>query len=341
MHIVAPIRQSLFGELTGRVPIENARGSPANPTELCPLLHIQRDKNKELEAKNKELERRLAEEKRLRQKADAKYESLLQLGFGAHQEIEPAPSADGSTSKDHCRAAQPVHDNASEERQNSCRSAGLEEVQSTSSDAIKDNQRQHQHPMQTGQSQPPITLSRQNSFDARSQAVAVPQSTTGPSSATKQFDPLGAAIPISQSSSNAAQTGVTNAKTQTNPFDPLGTPGDIDPVRVLNGVSQVTPGALNIVPLIPDTASDTPHQPSADHAKYATNHANARTNHFDPLGTPERLGSCPKANDAFPAIMLNGLPQIPDISTHSPTREKEDPFDEIVRMSHSQLQDYD
>ncbi len=127
--------------------------------------------------------------------------------------------------------------------------------------------------------------------------------------------------------------------------------------QVLNGMPQIMPGALNgpQMPValngltsMPDTELDTPLP--VDHAKYTTNNAtNARTNHFDPLGTPPER-PVPNANDAFPSIMLNGLPQMLDInSTHTPTRApsssssnpSEDPFDEIVRMSHSQMQDYD
>ena len=287
-----------------------------------PPSHLQRDKNKELEAKNKDMERQLADEKRLRQKAEAKYASLLQQGVGSHHENEPAPWADGDATKDNGRAAQPVHEYASEGRQ-------IDEAQSTTYD-----KRQQQHPTPIRPSIPPKPLSRQNSIDemsaARSQSVAVPQSTTGLSSVTSQFNPLGAAMPVSHGSSSA----VTNAQTTTltNHFDPLGTPFNTDPVRV----------PLNGVPSMPDIASNNP-QPSADRAKYMVNSANARTSHFDPLGTPERPGQCLRANDAIPTMMLNGLPQIPDItSTHPPREESDDdPFDEIVRMSHSQLQDYD
>ena len=230
-----------------------------------------------------------------------------------------------------------------------------------------------QNPTQTGPSKPPIPLSRQNSFDAsgatQSQAVAAAQS-LGLGSIAKQFDPLGTAIPINQSSISATQSGGTNAKSKTNHFDPLGTPvrdseaRDSDHVQVFNGMPQINPAALNGVPQMPvalnglpsmpETASDTPLP--VDHAKYTTNNAtNAWTNHFDPLGTPPER-PVPNANDAFPSVMLNGLPQMPDInSTHNPARApssssrsrssssnpSEDPFDEIVRMSHSQMQDYD
>jgi hypothetical protein len=231
-------------------------------------------------------------------------------------------------------------------------------VQSTTTlDVVKQN------PTQTGPSKPPIPLSRQNSFDAsgatQSQAVAAAQS-MGLGSIAKQFDPLGTAIPINQSSISATQSSGTNAKSKTNHFDPLGSEArDSDHVQVFNGMPQINPAALNGVPQMPvalnglpsmpDTASDTP-LPSVDHAKYTTSNAtNAWTNHFDPLPVPN-------ANDAFPSIMLNGLPQMPDIhSTHTPARAPssssrssssssnpgEDPFDEIVRMSHSQMQDYD
>ena len=139
---------------------------------------------------------------------------------------------------------------------------------------------------------------------------------------------------------------------------------DSDHVQVFNEMPQINPAALNGVPQMPvalnglpsmpETASDTPLP--VDHAKYTPNNAtNAWTNHFDPLGTPPERPA-PNANDAFPSIMLNGLPQMPDInSTHNPARApssssrsrssssnpSEDPFDEIVRMSHSQMQDYD
>jgi hypothetical protein len=121
----------------------------------------------------------------------------------------------------------------------------------------------------------------------------------------------------------------------------------------LDGVPHM-PVALNGLPLMSDIASDTP-LPTADHAKYATNNANnARRNHFDPLGTPP-VRPVQNAKEACHSMMLNGLPHIPDIkSSHTPTRPplcsssssynnnpSEDPFDEIVRMSHSQMQDYD
>ncbi|KAL3807070.1 hypothetical protein ACHAXA_011004 [Cyclostephanos tholiformis] len=290
-----------------------------------------RDKNKELEAKNKDLERRLADEKRLRQKAEAKCASLFQRG---HQEIEPAPSTDVDTRKDNCRSAHPAHEHASEERQNSSRGVCLEEMQSTTSDVFNNFKKPQQHPAQIGQSNPPKPLSRQNSLDessaARSQTVTASQSTMGLSSIANQFDPLGAVIPVSNGSGSTTQTGDTNAKTGMSHFDPLGTPCDIDPVRV----------PLNGVPLMPDKASDNP-QPSADHAKYTLNNINARASHFDPLGTPERPGLCLKANnDAISAVMVNGLPQIPDIASTG-RESNDDPFDEIVRMSHSQLQSYD
>jgi len=281
------------------------------------------------------------EEKRLRLKAEAKYASLFQQGVGTNQEIQPAPSTDviqpapspdASTSRDHCRAAQPVHENASEER-TSIRSTSLEVQSTTTLDVFKQN------PTQTGPSKPPIPISRQNSFHAsgatQSQAVAAAQS-----SIAKQFDPLGTAIPINQSSISATQSGGTNAKSKTNHFDPLGTPvrdseaRDSDHVQVFNGMPQINPAALNGVPQMPVALNGLPS------ARYRIGHP-TWTNHFDPLGTPR--SPMPNANDAFPSIMLNGLPQFPDInSTHiSSSNPSEIPFDEIVRMSHSQMQDYD
>jgi hypothetical protein len=261
----------------------------------------------------------------LRQKAEARYASLLQQGVGTHHDNEPAPWADGDATKDNGRAAQLVHDHASEERQ-------IDEVQWTTYD-----KNPQQHPTHIGPSFPPKPLSRQNSIDESiaAQSVAIPQSTTGLISIASQFDPLGTVMPISSHGiSSAAQAGDTNAKTSTpmNHFDPLGTPCDTDPVRL----------PLNGLPSMPDTASGYPQQ-SADRAKYTVNNANARTSHFDPLGTPERPGPCPRANDAFPTTMMNGLPQIPDITSAQIQREEndDDPFDEIVRMSSSKLQDYD
>eukprot|EP00584_Thalassiosira_punctigera_P014378 CAMPEP_0172568776 /NCGR_PEP_ID=MMETSP1067-20121228/121077_1 /TAXON_ID=265564 ORGANISM="Thalassiosira punctigera, Strain Tpunct2005C2" /NCGR_SAMPLE_ID=MMETSP1067 /ASSEMBLY_ACC=CAM_ASM_000444 /LENGTH=79 /DNA_ID=CAMNT_0013360459 /DNA_START=1 /DNA_END=240 /DNA_ORIENTATION=- len=73
--------------------------------------------------------------------------------------------------------------------------------------------------------------------------------------------------------------------------------------------------------------------------------------HFDPLGTPQRSH---EINTTVPALVLNGMSQMPAMTTHinndsmvvpvivpfiqqqqQQQNQQEDPFDEIVRMSQS------
>lgn len=305
-----------------------------------------RDKNKELEAKSKDLERRLMEEKRLRQKAEAKYASMLQQDLGIHQEILLVPRADGGSSRDDCRnSTQPIHASPSFDRIDGNTSAVTKGVQSISPDVFKDNQMQLQQNLtRTGPLEPSLPVSR---FDARGVpprllTVALPQSTTVHSSVAKRFDPLGGVDmpihpngcstmlclgsipnhPLANSSENSIMSEGTNASKKDIPLDLLGVP---------ESHSKTCDSGVTAKIVFTTAESDAPPKPHADITK----------KHFDPLGTPKRLGRGNNGDDALPpALALDGgLPQIPDTSTHRTILidENEDPFNEIMRMSHSHL----
>ena len=310
---------------------------------------MQRDKNKELEARNKELERRLAEEKSLRVAAEAKYRSLRNQVSGAPneednndqrtkgnqptQELLPSENLEGGQLN--MSASTTQQDDATIRLERSPLSHSS--VSKSSKYSIR----------------PSPPLSRNNSFDKNPIVIGVnSKSFTGlgsadPSSPIRDANSVASTqtsstinneiIPVPTeksclSTSPPPNTGPNNRCT-TNPtthFDPLGTPKcksrAIEPVPDFSAQIHRT-ASDSYLPLRNDDTS-----------------TSKTTNHFDPMGTPK----ChPKTvEDAMNAMKNNGFYQLPDLDMgdvpvssvmlQHPNRqqqqiEEEDPFDEIVR----------
>jgi len=302
-----------------------------------------RDKNKELEAKNKELERRLAEEKCLRRTAEAKCQTLNQkirdqemgvnipqTGSGLHQlELGPAPSDDGRL--ENRGSLQPLPANATDH----CKQP---QAKASASKAATPSQPPVRVRSLTGpDSKTP--LSHNKSFSAPDAArilaaVGLPpagsQSMNGLSSIANNFDPLGTAPPSSVHQTN------DNAVAQT---------------TCMSAMASINNEHVGIPLVVTTQATSPPPNTNIGDAKCTVN-ANTKNKHFDPLGTPKR-GSL-EVNANVPALVLDGVPEMPAMATHidngnvtgpvivpihhqqQQRNQQEDPFDEIVRMSHSQ-----
>lgn len=333
------------------------------------IMNVQRDKNKELEAKIKDLERRLVEEKRLRKSTEMKYQSLCeevlcpetnqaQLEHGANDSLDYSDRADAghlpnnhslkevsSEQKIEYRGGANIEDlktttanttsasqtKESEAKGNRARASTLDPSEAKDSD-LKAN---HRLRASTGQDPLPPSSSRDNSFTdvCESDGSALSQSMTGLSSIAKQFDPLGVTTPASPSSLHQ-MNGIAVAQT------------------MMAGNDNIT------IPMIVTTASSPPLA-----ATYTPNMNNKK--HFDPLGTPEhrqemlmgttlgyhiipQIPSMTGGNvAALPVQMTSGnVATLPLIYNLTPQRHQqpqqqsqnqiEDPFEEILRLSASQ-----
>jgi len=333
-----------------------------------------RDKNKELEAKISNLERRHAEEKCLRHTAETKYRSLRQqvsdqemdanqhpTESGTHRlELEPTPSPDGSlifldgsTSSNVSLINQPVNDCTSERILENRGGVSFEDLHSITANAT-DQQKQQPNNKNT----PPVGNTSVNS-QVKGIAPAIRQRAhTGPDSKP----PLSRNDSVEVGSDAAARThhvsqSMTGLSFIAKQFDPLGTAPTSSVVHQTHGVAVTQPciptmTSINnenvAVPLIVTTTQPTPPPPNTGDTPCSSN-VNTKKKHFDPLGTPERSH---EISTSVPHLVLNGLSQMPAMATHinnghvavpiilpihqqQRQNQQQDPFDEIVRMSHN------
>lgn len=296
----------------------------------------------------------MAEEKRLRHAAEVKYRSLLeQLNEqldGNKPQFEPqrvgslsksckAPAEDipnkdpqmveqnvelGTASFEDCnterRQQHVIHQNTELKQQQQVNKNGLGVVQQAQSPTEKSPK-------------PKPQISRNNSYvdslsDARPVESLTPasasQSMTCLSSVVNQFDPLGSALP---STVTVQVPQVTDSQTC---------------------ISAITTNNHDNVAIPIVVAATTA---SAREMQCATNINSKTVTHFDPLGTPDRPST------TVPAMVINGLPQMPitglspkmndgnvtvpfivPILHHQPKQQQQkpinqqgDPFDEIVK----------
>ncbi|KAL9180663.1 hypothetical protein ACHAXT_011116 [Thalassiosira profunda] len=318
-----------------------------------------RDKNKELEAKHKDLERRLAEEKRLRKVAEAKYQSLIEqvreqevdqvAGSGSNGVDQEAPSSDETGRvAGQSLTSQPSVATAPEELvlSGATFSSPSEKQQSELEKASGDNSdgRASKKPLNN----PPVA---EASLDHQQLDVCIgtPSFDAMMGSTSSKSPGPDAKHPKSQNNSlnsaDPSQTALTALSP--NQFDPLGTPAQQTDVAIGQNVA---------IPLIVTTVSPNPVVSAVvGDVRCSTPHISNKK-HFDPLGTPERQASGGVKN-TLPSMVTNGIPQMPAMATQldngnvavpvvvpvvqrqppqQPATEQTeaDPFDEIVARSH-------
>ena len=322
----------------------------------------QRDKNKELEAKNRDLLRTLAEEKRLRHAAEVKYRSLLvqvneQLDgnkpqFEPQLDLKPTPSQDGSVSKS-CKA--PSEDIPNKVPQMVEQNVDLG---TASFEDCNTEKRQQQFLYQNTEIKQQQQVNK-NGLGGAQQAQSSTEKSPNPkpqiSRNNSYVDALSDAKPVESLTPASASQSMTCLSSVVNQFDPL---GSALPSTVTVQVPQVTDSQTCIsatttnnhdnvaIPIV--VAATTA---SAGEMQCAANINSKTATHFDPLGTPER------SSTTVPAMVINGVPQMPitglspkmntgnvtvpfivPILHHQPKQQQqkpinqqEDPFDEIVK----------
>jgi len=270
---------------------------------------VQRDKNKELEAKNKELLRILADEKRHRHTAEVNYQTLCQQVSSKHYErINSEQESTKSSAVD-----APIQDTTDKEA-----------VLETPISSFEDNLQQK-----------PVTSTTQKDTVAstiqKSPRPKPPMSSSSISKSPKPTRPNAATIPRTSSFDSPKPTnkkvvrGLSPASAASQSmsclpsvaFDPL--------ARGIPVPDITTDTTCNVAPVIITT-----EELKLDESKQR---------HFDPLGTPERRVSVPTVvlNNEIPQIPIpmggnSTVPAvIPIIQRQQNSKEEEDdPFDEIV-----------
>ena len=275
----------------------------------------QRDKNKELEAKNKELLRILADEKRHRHTAEVNYQTLCQQVSSKH--YEQINSEQESTKSSAVDA--PIQDTTDKEVVLETPISSFEDnlqQKPVTSTTQKDNTQAKASTVQKSpRPKPPIASSI-----TKSPKPTRPNATTIPR--TSSFDspkPTNKKVVRGLSPASAASQSMS-CLPSVNQFDPL--------ARGIPVPDITTDNTCNVTPIIVTT-----EELKLDESKQR---------HFDPLGTPERRVSAPTVvlNNEIPQIPIpmgassinNTVPAvIPIIQRQQNSKEEEDdPFDEIV-----------
>lgn len=279
------------------------------------FFFVQRDKNKELEAKNKELLRILADEKRHRHTAEVNYQTLCQQVSSKH--YERINSEQESTKSSAVEAAS-VQDTIDKEV-----------VLETPISSFEDNLQQ----------KPVTSTTQKDNTQAKASTVQKsprpkPPISSSISKSPKPMRPNAATIPRTSSFDSPKPTnkkvvrGLSPASAASQSMSCLPSANQFDPLARGIPVPDITADTTcNVSPVIITT-----EELKLDESKQR---------HFDPLGTPERRVS------ASTVVLDNGIPQIPipmgasNINNTVPAvpiiqrqqnskEEEDDPFDEIV-----------
>lgn len=261
--------------------------------------------------------------------------------FEPQLDLKPTPSQDGSVSKS-CKAPSEDIPNKVPQMVEQNVELGTASFEDCNTEKLKQQQQVNKNGLGVAQQaqsstekspKPKPQISRNNSYvDALSDAKPVEsltpasasQSMTCLSSVVNQFDPLGSALP---STVTVQVPQVADSQTC---------------------ISAITTNNHDNVAIPIVVAATTA---SAGEMQCATNINSKTATHFDPLGTPER------PTTTVPAMVINGVPQMPitglspkmnngnvtvpfivPILHHQPKQQQqkpinqqEDPFDEIVK----------
>jgi len=270
---------------------------------------VQRDKNKELEAKNKELLRILADEKRHRHTAEVNYQTLCQQVSSKHYERINSEQESTKSSAVDASVQDTTDKEVVLETPISSFEDNLQQKPTTSTsqkDTVASTIQKSPRP------KPPMSSSISKSPKPTRPNATIPR--------TSSFDsPKPTAKKVVRGLSPASAASQSMSCLPSVEFDPL--------ARGIPVPDITADTTCNVTPVIITTEELKLDEP--------------KQRHFDPLGTPERRVSTATAvlDNEIPKIPIpmggpnanNTVPAIPIIQRQQNSKEEEDdPFDEIV-----------